>query len=34
MKEILLCDNGEYLRDADLCEKFNVNANIDAFSDP
>lgn len=34
MKEIVLCDNGEYLRVADLCEKYNVNADIDAFYDP
>lgn len=34
MKEIVLCDNGEYLRVANLCERFNVNVNIDAFNDP
>lgn len=34
MKEIVLCDNGEYLRVADLCEKFNLNVDIDAFHDP
>jgi sugar phosphate isomerase/epimerase len=34
MKEIVLCDNGEYLRVADLCKKYNVNVNIDAFHDP
>ncbi|ADL50822.1 sugar phosphate isomerase/epimerase family protein [Clostridium cellulovorans] len=34
MKEIVLCDDGEYLRVAKLCEKFNVNVNIDAFNDP
>ena len=34
MKEIVLCDNGEYLRVADLCEKYRVNVNMDAFYDP
>lgn len=34
MKEIVLCDDGEYSRVADLCEKFNVNVDIDSFNDP
>lgn len=34
MKEIVLCDDGQYLKVADLCEKYKVNVNIDAFNDP
>ena len=34
MKDILLCDNGDYLRVADLCEKYNMGVEIQAFYDP
>jgi hypothetical protein len=34
LKAIVLCDNGEYSRVADLCKKFRLGVDIDAFYDP
>ncbi len=33
MKEIILCDRGNYKEAKSLCEKYNLAVNIDAFAD-
>ncbi len=33
MKEIILCDRGNYKEAANLCKKYNIGVNLDSFAD-